>query len=87
MLGEAYFKMDRLKESEHWYREALRAKADHIPAHLTYGKLLTKMVGLIMRIIIPLIAAWGRKYVELSSLKILEFQSDKSFGEELPGLT
>jgi hypothetical protein len=45
------------------------------------------MVGLIMRIIITLIAAWGRKYVELSSLKILEFQSDKSFGEELPGLT
>ncbi|EFX76641.1 hypothetical protein DAPPUDRAFT_54951 [Daphnia pulex] len=43
MLGEAYFKLDRLKEAEHWYREALRAKADHIPAHLTYGKLLTKM--------------------------------------------
>lgn len=48
MLGEAYFKLDRLKEAEHWYREALRAKADHIPAHLTYGKLLTKMVSLIM---------------------------------------
>jgi tetratricopeptide (TPR) repeat protein len=59
MLGEAYFKLDRLKEAEHWYREALRAKADHIPAHLTYGKLLTKMVGLIMRTI-SLIVAWGR---------------------------
>ena len=58
MLGEAYFKLDRLKEAENWYREALRAKADHIPAHLTYGKLLTKMVGLIMRAII-LIVAWG----------------------------
>lgn len=45
MLGEAYFKMDRLKDAEHWYREALRAKVDHIPAHLTYGKLLTKMVS------------------------------------------
>ncbi|XP_057381261.1 protein O-mannosyl-transferase TMTC2-like [Daphnia carinata] len=43
MLGEAYFKLDRLKDAEHWYREALRAKADHVPAHLTYGKLLTKM--------------------------------------------
>lgn len=43
MLGEAYFKLDRLKEAEHWYREALRVKVDHIPAHLTYGKLLTKM--------------------------------------------
>lgn len=48
MLGEAYFKLDRLKEAEHWYREALRAKVDHIPAHLTYGKLLTKMVRLMM---------------------------------------
>ena len=44
MLGEAYFKLERVKEAEHWYREALRVKADHIPAHLTYGKLLTKMV-------------------------------------------
>ena len=44
MLGEAYFKLDRLKEAEFWYREALRVKADHIPAHLTYGKLLTRMV-------------------------------------------
>lgn len=45
MLGEAYFKLERLKEAEHWYREALRVKGDHIPAHLTYGKLLTKMVN------------------------------------------
>ena len=44
MLGEAYFKLERLKEAEHWYRQALSVKADHIPAHLTYGKLLTRIV-------------------------------------------
>ena len=44
MMGEAYFKLDRHKEAEFWYREALRVKPDHIPAHLTYGKLLAKMV-------------------------------------------
>ena len=44
MLGEAYFKLDSLAEAEHWYREALRVKPDHVPAHLTYGKLLAKMV-------------------------------------------
>lgn len=44
MLGEAYFKSERLKEAEHWYRQALTVKADHIPAHLTYGKLLTRIV-------------------------------------------
>lgn len=73
MLGEAYFKLDRLKEAEHWYREALRAKADHIPAHLTYGKLLTKMVSLIMRTV-TLIGTWGRKKSEgsLASFKMYQ---------------
>ena len=47
MLGEAYFKLDRFKDAEYWYREALRVKPDHIPAHLTYGKLLTRIVRLI----------------------------------------
>ncbi|KAJ7415275.1 transmembrane and TPR repeat-containing protein 2 [Pitangus sulphuratus] len=37
---EAYMRMSRLPEAEHWYVESLRSKSDHIPAHLTYGKLL-----------------------------------------------
>uniref|UniRef100_UPI0037E7AFAB protein O-mannosyl-transferase TMTC2 isoform X1 n=1 Tax=Semicossyphus pulcher TaxID=241346 RepID=UPI0037E7AFAB len=41
MMGEAYMRLNRLEEAEHWYRESLRAKPDHIPAHLTYGKLLS----------------------------------------------
>ncbi|KAG9335195.1 hypothetical protein JZ751_005547, partial [Albula glossodonta] len=40
MMGEAYMRLNRLSEAGHWYRESLRAKPDHIPAHLTYGKLL-----------------------------------------------
>ncbi|CAJ1057168.1 protein O-mannosyl-transferase TMTC2-like [Xyrichtys novacula] len=40
MMGEAYSRLNRLSEAEHWYRESLRVKPDHIPAHLTYGKLL-----------------------------------------------
>nr|XP_028602843.1 protein O-mannosyl-transferase TMTC2 isoform X2 [Podarcis muralis] len=40
MMGEAYMRLSRLPEAEHWYVESLRAKTDHIPAHLTYGKLL-----------------------------------------------
>ncbi|XP_044049665.1 protein O-mannosyl-transferase TMTC2 [Siniperca chuatsi] len=40
MMGEAYIRLNKLTEAEHWYRESLRAKPDHIPAHLTYGKLL-----------------------------------------------
>ena len=45
MLGEAYFKSDRLEEAETWYKQALQAKPDHVPAHLTYGKLLAKLVS------------------------------------------
>uniref|UniRef100_A0A3Q4HU80 dolichyl-phosphate-mannose--protein mannosyltransferase n=1 Tax=Neolamprologus brichardi TaxID=32507 RepID=A0A3Q4HU80_NEOBR len=40
MTGEAYIRLNKLTEAEFWYRESLRAKPDHIPAHLTYGKLL-----------------------------------------------
>ncbi|XP_029019136.1 protein O-mannosyl-transferase TMTC2 isoform X2 [Betta splendens] len=41
MMGEAYMRLNRLEDAGHWYRESLRAKPDHIPAHLTYGKLLS----------------------------------------------
>uniref|UniRef100_A0A8C9X2V4 dolichyl-phosphate-mannose--protein mannosyltransferase n=1 Tax=Sander lucioperca TaxID=283035 RepID=A0A8C9X2V4_SANLU len=41
MMGEAYMRLNRLEEAGHWYRESLRAKPDHIPAHLTYGKHLS----------------------------------------------
>ncbi|KAL6116777.1 tmtc2 [Pungitius sinensis] len=41
MMGEAYMRLNRLEEASHWYQESLRAKPDHIPAHLTYGKLLS----------------------------------------------
>ncbi|XP_067855560.1 protein O-mannosyl-transferase TMTC2-like isoform X2 [Heptranchias perlo] len=40
MMGEAYMRLNKLTEAEHWYLESLRSKPDHIPAHLTYGKLL-----------------------------------------------
>ncbi|XP_061570207.1 protein O-mannosyl-transferase TMTC2 [Cololabis saira] len=41
MMGEAYMRLNRPEEAGHWYRESLRSKPDHIPAHLTYGKLLS----------------------------------------------
>ena len=42
--GEAYMRLSKLPEAEHWYMESLRSKTDHIPAHLTYGKLLALTV-------------------------------------------
>ncbi|GFR21688.1 protein O-mannosyl-transferase TMTC2 [Trichonephila clavata] len=42
MMGEAYFLLGNYEDAEKWYREALRVKPDHIPAHLTYAKLLSK---------------------------------------------
>lgn len=38
-------RLNRLDEAGHWYRESLRTKPDHIPAHLTYGKLLSVIVS------------------------------------------
>uniref|UniRef100_A0A2K6EJ60 dolichyl-phosphate-mannose--protein mannosyltransferase n=1 Tax=Propithecus coquereli TaxID=379532 RepID=A0A2K6EJ60_PROCO len=40
LYNEAYMRLSKLPEAEHWYMESLRSKTDHIPAHLTYGKLL-----------------------------------------------
>lgn len=38
-------RLNNLEEAGRWYRESLKAKPDHIPAHLTYGKLLSIVVG------------------------------------------
>lgn len=38
-------KTGQTEEAERWYKEALKAKADHIPAHLTMAKLFHKKVS------------------------------------------
>lgn len=45
VLGETLAKMQRDEEAEKWYRAALEAEPDHVPAHITYGKLLAKNVS------------------------------------------
>ncbi|XP_018325083.1 transmembrane and TPR repeat-containing protein CG4341-like [Agrilus planipennis] len=42
LLGETLARLQQDEEAERWYRAALSAKPDHIPAHITYGKLLAK---------------------------------------------
>lgn len=37
--------MQQDEEAEKWYRAALEAEPDHVPAHITYGKLLAKNVS------------------------------------------
>lgn len=37
-------RLQRFKEAERWYQAALQAEPDHVPAHITYGKLLAKNV-------------------------------------------
>ena len=36
--------MNRFDEAEHFYREALKIKPDHIPAHLTMGRMFNRKV-------------------------------------------
>ncbi len=45
VLGEAYQALNKTREAERSFRAALQAKPDHIPAYLTYGKLLAKNVS------------------------------------------
>lgn len=42
MLGEAYFKSGHIEHAEIWYKEALRVKPSHLPAHITMAKLLQR---------------------------------------------
>ncbi|XP_021915042.1 transmembrane and TPR repeat-containing protein 2-like isoform X2 [Zootermopsis nevadensis] len=42
MLGEAYSRLGRDAEAEPWFRASLSVRPDHVPAHLTYGKLLAR---------------------------------------------
>jgi hypothetical protein len=44
VLGEALHALNRTTEAELSFQAALAAKPDHIPAYLTYGKLLAKNV-------------------------------------------
>ena len=45
LLGESLGREGRHEEAELWFKAALSAKPDHVPAHLTYGKLLAKNVS------------------------------------------
>ena len=44
VLGEAFHSLNKTLEAEGSFRAALEMKPDHIPAYLTYGKLLAKNV-------------------------------------------
>lgn len=45
LLGEANRALNKTEVAERYYLEALHVKPDHIPAYLTYGKLLAKNVS------------------------------------------
>lgn len=44
-IGEALFRIGEITEAESWFLEALKTKPDHVPAHLTYGKMLARNVS------------------------------------------
>lgn len=46
MLGEAYSRLGRDADAEPWFRASLSTRPDHVPAHLTYGKLLARNVSI-----------------------------------------
>lgn len=45
LLGETLTRLHQFEEAERWYQAALQVQPDHVPAHITYGKLLAKNVS------------------------------------------
>ena len=45
LMADAFQALNRTDRAEHWYREALRQKPDHVPAYLKFGKMLAKNVS------------------------------------------
>lgn len=45
MVGETLARLQQDAAAERWYQAALNAKPDHVPAHITYGKLIAKNVS------------------------------------------
>lgn len=50
VLGETLARLQQDEEAERWYQAALSAQPDHVPAHITYGKLLAKNVSSLQKI-------------------------------------
>nr|CAD7201361.1 unnamed protein product [Timema douglasi] len=44
MLGEACSRLGEDKEAENWFKASLATRPDHVPTHLTYGKLLARNI-------------------------------------------
>lgn len=42
LIGEVHYKLNQTTEAEKWFKKSLMVKGNHIPAHLTYAKMLAK---------------------------------------------
>lgn len=45
LLGETLLRLQRFNEAEKWFQASLASQPDHVPAHITYGKLLARNVS------------------------------------------
>lgn len=45
LLGETLSRLQQYPEAERWFQASLASQPDHVPAHITYGKLLARNVS------------------------------------------
>lgn len=57
MLGETLARLQQDEEAERWYQAALNAQPDHVPAHITYGKLLAKNVSFFIMVVVKFVVS------------------------------
>ena len=79
VLGEALQALNKTQEAEMSFKQALKVKPDHVPAYLTYGKLLAKNVR---RVVFLLVVAKRRTHMfwqfspKLHTLDGIDFKSE-----------
>jgi tetratricopeptide (TPR) repeat protein len=51
LLGETLSRLQQYNEAEKWFQASLASQPDHVPAHITYGKLLARNVSTVVSLL------------------------------------
>ena len=63
LLGETLSRLQQYNEAEKWFQASLASQPDHVPAHITYGKLLARNVSLSFALLSIHVCAFVRTLV------------------------
>lgn len=65
LLGETLSRLQQYAEAERWFQASLASQPDHVPAHITYGKLLARNVSSCQFHVGSLSPEYGLQFLQL----------------------